>query len=81
MLLTQIYPTALRSTGLGWAGGAGRIGGIIAPLVGGLALASSFTLEVTLAMIAVPPVVVALLVLLLKPIRRDGAPAAKPVVA
>ncbi len=81
MLMTQIYPTALRSTGVGWAGGAGRIGGIIAPLFGGMALASSFTLEVTLAMIAIPPVAVALLVLLLKPIRRDGAPAAKPAVA
>ncbi len=81
MLLTQVYPTALRSTGVGWAGGAGRIGGIIAPLFGGMALSSSFTLPVTLSMIAVPPVVVALLVLTLKPIRREGAPAGRPAVA
>ena len=29
------YPTALRSTGLGWAFGAGRIGGIVGSLYGG----------------------------------------------
>lgn len=81
MLLTQIYPTALRSTGVGWAGGAGRIGGIISPLFGGLALSTSLSLPVTLSMIAVPPVIVALLILMLKPIKRDGAPASRPMLA
>jgi len=78
MLMTRIYPTAIRSTGIGWAGGAGRIGGIIAPLLGGLALASAFSLQFTLAIIAISPAIVALLVANIRPMREDtlaGAPA------
>lgn len=35
----RIYPPAIRSTGAGWATGAGRIGTIAGPLLGGLFLA------------------------------------------
>ncbi len=35
----EYYPTALRSTGVGWALGIGRIGSIVGPLVGGMLLA------------------------------------------
>lgn len=37
-LAAESYPTALRSTGVGWALGVGRIGSIIGPLFGGLLL-------------------------------------------
>lgn len=72
MLMTQVYPTAVRSTGVGWAGGAGRIGGIVLPLFGGLALAGSFSLELTLALVAVPPCLVAVLLLLLPKISKSA---------
>lgn len=74
MLMAQIYPTSIRSTGIGWAGGAGRIGGVILPLFGGLALASSFTLPLTLSLVAIAPFIVALLVLLLRPVESLQAP-------
>jgi len=74
MVMTQIYPASTRSTGVGWAGGAGRIGGIIAPLFGGLALASHMSLQQTLMIIALPPVAVALLVTLLGGTRRTPKP-------
>lgn len=32
----RIYPTAIRSTGVGWAIGMGRLGGIIGPIIGGM---------------------------------------------
>ncbi|WP_439490966.1 MFS transporter [Blastomonas fulva] len=80
MLMTRVYPTAIRSTGIGWAGGAGRIGGIIAPLLGGFALASAFSLQFTLAIIAISPVIVALLVANLRPMREEPA-AGEPAVA
>jgi len=32
----MLYPTALRSTGSGWAFGVGRVGSIIGPVLGGL---------------------------------------------
>jgi AAHS family 4-hydroxybenzoate transporter-like MFS transporter len=35
-LAAAIYPTAIRSTGVGWALGVGRIGSIIGPVAGGL---------------------------------------------
>jgi len=37
-LAAAFYPTALRSTGVGWALGIGRIGSIVGPWVGGLIL-------------------------------------------
>jgi len=35
-LTAESYPTAIRSTGVGWALGIGRIGSIVGPLVGSL---------------------------------------------
>lgn len=78
--ITQIYPPSMRSTGLGWAGGAGRIGGVIAPLFGGLAIAQHFSLQLTLALIAIPPLLVAILIFLLDRLRRREEPAAAPAV-
>ena len=72
-LLTNVYPASMRSTGLGWAGGAGRIGGVIFPLMAGMALGAHFTLPLTMGLIALMPLVVALLVMQL----RDG-PRATP---
>jgi AAHS family 4-hydroxybenzoate transporter-like MFS transporter len=38
-LSSEFYPTRIRSTGVGWALGIGRIGSIVGPMVGGLLLA------------------------------------------
>lgn len=38
-LCSMIYPTRMRATGLGWAMGLGRVGGMAGPLLGGMALA------------------------------------------
>jgi AAHS family 4-hydroxybenzoate transporter-like MFS transporter len=40
-LASMIYPVAMRSTGLGWALGIGRVGSIVGPAVGGLMLATA----------------------------------------
>jgi AAHS family 4-hydroxybenzoate transporter-like MFS transporter len=37
-LTSEFYPTAIRSTGVGWALGIGRIGSIVGPTVGGFLL-------------------------------------------
>ncbi len=37
---THVYPTSLRSTGIGWAVGVGRIGSVISPFVATAALAA-----------------------------------------
>jgi AAHS family 4-hydroxybenzoate transporter-like MFS transporter len=38
-LAASLYPTSVRSTGVGWALGIGRIGSIVGPVVGGMMLA------------------------------------------
>lgn len=68
--ITQVYSPRMRSTALGWAGGAGRVGGIVAPLAGGFALAQHFSLHLTLGMAAILPLSVALLALLLGYVQR-----------
>jgi AAHS family 4-hydroxybenzoate transporter-like MFS transporter len=40
-LSSEFYPTRIRSTGVGWALGIGRIGSIVGPIVGGLLLAQN----------------------------------------
>ncbi len=44
-LLGLLYPTAIRSVGTGWTQAAGRVGGLAAPLVGGLLLGLHVRLE------------------------------------
>lgn len=41
-LTTVLYPPRIRSTGVGWALGIGRAGGIVGPLLVGLALGADF---------------------------------------
>ncbi len=78
-MVTLLYPPRMRSTALGWAGGAGRIGGILAPLGGAFALAHHFSLQLTMACAAALPICVALLLLLLGVVmRRSGTPEPEP---
>lgn len=37
-LTAELYPTEVRSTGLGWALGMGRVGSIVSPMLGGMLL-------------------------------------------
>ena len=60
VLSAVLYPTAVRSTGVGWALGVGRIGAIIGPVVGGMLLAAHFTPRNLFFMIAIPALVAAL---------------------
>ena len=51
------YPTALRSTGLGWGLGIGRIGAILGPLAVGYLLTSGWASGAVFAALAVPMLV------------------------
>jgi AAHS family 4-hydroxybenzoate transporter-like MFS transporter len=59
-IAATIYPTAMRSTGAGWAIGMGNIAQILSPLIGGLLLALGWTSATILALAALPPVLAAL---------------------
>jgi AAHS family 4-hydroxybenzoate transporter-like MFS transporter len=55
-----LYPTAVRSTGVGWALGVGRVGAIVGPVIGGILLAEQFTPRTLFFMIAIPALVAAI---------------------
>ncbi|GGB53711.1 MFS transporter [Tistrella bauzanensis] len=57
-LTAGIYPTAIRSTGVGWALGVGRIGSIIGPVAGGLLLGAGWDAR-SVVMAAVLPALLA----------------------
>ena len=59
------YPTAMRALGSGWAAGFGRIGGMIAPMLVGVMLASAFPMSGIFMMFAAVFVVISGTVLLL----------------
>ena len=61
----QLYPPAIRSTGVGWAIGIGRIGAIAGPSIAGLLLALGFTPPDLFLVAAVPPAMAGLIALVL----------------
>lgn len=61
----SIYSADVRSTGVGAAFSAGRIGGILAPLAGGLVLVAQVPLQVALFLIAIPSLAVMLILMIL----------------
>lgn len=73
----QFYPQLIRSTGLGWASGIGRIGAIVGPLLGGSLMAANLPLKSNFLVFAVPGLVaaVAIGVFMLRYRRSDDAPA------
>jgi AAHS family 4-hydroxybenzoate transporter-like MFS transporter len=70
-LAANYYPTGLRSTGVGWALGIGRIGSIVGPVVGGAMIAMSWSNEKLFAAIAIPPVLASVGVFLIGVLTRS----------
>lgn len=56
-LAAMFYPTYLRSTGIGWGLGIGRIGGIVGPFIGGQLMALHWTNRELFYAAAVPALV------------------------
>jgi AAHS family 4-hydroxybenzoate transporter-like MFS transporter len=68
-LTATFYPTVIRSTGVGWALGIGRIGSIVGPLVGGAMLARDMGTQPLFAAAAIPALLAAIAAFVLA--RRD----------
>ncbi|MDB5689617.1 MAG: putative permease, partial [Sphingomonas bacterium] len=62
-LTAGFYPAELRATGYGWAAAVARIGAVLGPLVGGWALAAGVAPRDIMALLAVPALVCALMVI------------------
>ena len=59
-LSSEFYPTRIRSTGVGWALGIGRIGSIVGPVVGGLLLAQNTPMRNVFWAAVIPAIVATL---------------------
>ncbi|MFM5886264.1 MAG: MFS transporter [Novosphingobium sp.] len=53
-IAAQVYPDAVRATGIGWAFGIGRIGAFTGPLIGGWALSQHWPLVAVFGIFVVP---------------------------
>lgn len=50
----RMYPTEFRTMGVGWAIGAGRLGGVIGPAVGGLLVGMGLSMAMNFMIFAIP---------------------------
>ena len=56
-LATRLYPVEIRATGVGWAVGAGRIGAIAGPILGGLLIGIGLSMAVNFIVFSIPTVI------------------------
>lgn len=62
----RLYQTAVRSTGVGWCAGLGRIGAILAPIFAGYLIILNFGMYALFAVFAIPVLIAALLILTIR---------------
>jgi len=64
-LAATYYPTTLRSTGIGWSLGVGRIGSIVGPVLGGELIRLNWSNSNIFVVVAVPAAISAVMLLLM----------------
>ena len=79
-LAALTYPTAIRSSGVGWAMGVGRFAQVLAPLFAAFASAAGWSSVQLFVVLAIAPVLAALAILLLRTLPAQHA-AAESVAA
>ena len=62
----RLYPTEIRSTGVGFAMSSGRLGGIVGPLLGGFLIGAGFSMTTNFMIFAIPTLLAGVATLLLK---------------
>ena len=65
------YPTYLRSTGLGWALGVGRVGAIVGPYIGGSMIGAKWTSQQLFLAAAIPAAISAVTLMILTKVVGD----------
>lgn len=74
--VSQFYPTTVRSTGMGWASGIGRIGAIVGPVLTGALLTLNLPHQMNFMMIAIPGLIAAVAIFMVNlKVSVDGAKA------
>ena len=60
-LAARLYPPEIRSTGVGWALGVGRVGAVLGPVVGGVLVGAKLPIFAIFAVFAIPLVIASLI--------------------
>ena len=76
-----IYPTEIRSNGVGWAFGIGRFGAILGPLIGAYLLGQHVSVDALFAYVAAPLVISAIACLVLIRLHDTARPSAEAKAA
>ena len=71
--VADFYDLSVRSTGLGWASGMGRVGAIVGPMLGGVLLAAQLPMTLNFVAFAIPGLVSVLATLVFMLSRRQQA--------
>ena len=80
--VAEFYTLSVRSTGLGWASGMGRVGAIVGPMLGGVLLAAELPMAWNFAAFAVPGVISVLATAIFTlSLRRQPVATATPLAA
>lgn len=80
--VAQLYNLSVRSTGLGWASGVGRVGAIVGPTFGGVLLAREMPLQQSFLIFAIPAVIATVAMLVFAMLnQRESRPAPTTVAA
>lgn len=72
--VAQFYPLAVRSTGLGWASGIGRMGAIVGPIIIGYLLGMELPHKMNFIAVAIPAIIGGIAILLIKRDKPIEAP-------
>ncbi|MCM3238602.1 aromatic acid/H+ symport family MFS transporter [Heyndrickxia oleronia] len=64
--IAEYYPKEMRSTGIGWALGMGRIGALLAPTLGGILLSKDLPLQINFLAFCIPCILGGLVILLIQ---------------
>jgi AAHS family 4-hydroxybenzoate transporter-like MFS transporter len=72
-LAAGFYPTSIRSTGVGWALGVGRIGSVVGPVLGGVMLSMAWTPQQILFAAAAPAFCAAIAIMLSNRLRGSAS--------
>jgi AAHS family benzoate transporter-like MFS transporter len=78
----EFYPVHIRSTGVGWATGTGRIGAIAGPILGGALVAAGLPLQMNFVLLTIPAVlgVTAVIIVTARRFKSAATKGEKPVL-
>lgn len=79
--VADFYALAVRSTGLGWASGMGRVGAIVGPMLGGGLLAAQLPMTLNFVVFAIPGVIAVVATIIYSISRRKAQARALAVAA